>query len=266
MAERRMFAKSIIDSDIFVTMPISTQALYFHLAMRADDDGFVSNPRSIAKVIGVNDDDIKILAAKKYILLFDSGVVVIKHWNINNYIQKDRYKPTTYYEEKEMLTEDNKNAYKFKDSAQCIQNVSKMDTQVRLGKYSIDKDSIDNNMCSLKGTNKTFTPPTLEEVSQYCEERHNGIDAQHFIDFYQAKGWMIGKNKMKDWKASVRTWERTASEKVKAKETAQQRDDRNLKRLEEVGEEMLKEWENDITGDYQINQTNQNALTDNINS
>lgn len=94
MAERRMFAKSIIDSDSFLDMPLSTQALYFHLAMRADDDGFVNNPKRIQRMIGSSDDELKVLIAKQYILPFESGVVVIKHWRIHNYIQKDRYHPS----------------------------------------------------------------------------------------------------------------------------------------------------------------------------
>ena len=95
MAERRMFSKSIIDSDVFLDMPLSTQALYFHLAMRADDEGFVNNPKKIQKMIGASDDDIRILVMKRYVLTFESGIIVIKHWKIHNYIQSDRFKPTS---------------------------------------------------------------------------------------------------------------------------------------------------------------------------
>jgi hypothetical protein len=94
MAEKRMFAKTIIDSDAFLEMPQSTQLLYFHLAMRADDDGFVNNIKSIMRNIGCKEDDAKVLIAKRFIIPFESGVVVIKHWRIHNYIQKDRYKQT----------------------------------------------------------------------------------------------------------------------------------------------------------------------------
>lgn len=111
MAERRMFAKTIIDSDAFLDMPLSTQALYFHLSMRADDDGFINNPKKIAKMLGVSDDDIKLLLAKKFVLSFDSGVIVIKHWRIHNYIQKDRYKPTNYHDEMAQLTITENNGY-----------------------------------------------------------------------------------------------------------------------------------------------------------
>ena len=134
MAERRMFAKTIIDSDAFLDMPLSTQALYFHLAMRADDEGFVSNPKKIQKMIGASDDDSKLLILKRYILTFESGIVVIKHWKIHNYIQSDRFKETTYLEEKSMLCLDGKKAY-----TECIHNGYNLDTQVRIDKDSIGK-------------------------------------------------------------------------------------------------------------------------------
>ena len=103
MAERRMFAKTIIDSDLFLDMPSSTQCLYFHLSMRAGDDGFINNPKKIQRFIGSSDDDLKLLIAKNFIIPFDSGVVVIKHWKIHNYIRNDRYKETLYLEEKAQL-------------------------------------------------------------------------------------------------------------------------------------------------------------------
>lgn len=139
MAERRMFAKTIIDSDAFLDMPLSTQSLYFHLSMRADDDGFINNPKKIQRTVGASDDDMKLLIVKRFIIPFESGIVVIKHWKIHNYIQKDRYKPTLYQEEKAMLTERENRAY-----TECIQDVSNPYTQYRLGKVSVDEDSIDD--------------------------------------------------------------------------------------------------------------------------
>ena len=107
MAERRMFAKTIIDSDAFLDMPLSAQALYFHLSMRADDDGFINNPKRVMRLIGANDDDFRILTVKQFVIPFESGIVVIKHWKIHNYIRQDRYKPTAYIEEKEKLNVEN---------------------------------------------------------------------------------------------------------------------------------------------------------------
>ena len=144
MADRRMFAKTIIDSDDFLDMPMSAQALYFHLSMRADDDGFLNNPRRIQRDVGASADDLRLLIAKKYLITFESGVVVIRHWKIHNYIQKDRYKPTIYEEEKEMLElkSDRNKEYILKDSSldtACIQDVSTTDTQDRLGKVRLGK-------------------------------------------------------------------------------------------------------------------------------
>lgn len=150
MAERRMFAKTIIDSDAFLDMPQSTQLLYFHLSMRADDDGFINNPKNIMRMVGCKEDDLSVLIAKKFIIPFESGVVVIKHWKIHNYIQKDRYRETKYKDEKSLLQLDENNAY-----TECIQDGYKMDTQVRLGKDSIGKDSIGNNTTASEDESST---------------------------------------------------------------------------------------------------------------
>ena len=142
MAERRMFAKTIIDSDAFLDMSLSTQALYFHLSMRADDEGFVNNPKKIQRMIGCGDDEMKILIAKKFIIPFESGVCVIKHWRIHNYIQKDRFKETVYQEEKQHLQLKENKAYTYIENPMdtiCIQGVSKMDSQYSIGKDSIGK-------------------------------------------------------------------------------------------------------------------------------
>lgn len=137
MAERRMFAKTIVLSDAFLDMPLSTRCLYFTLGMFGDDDGFVNNPKSIMRQVGASIDDLNLLIAKKFILSFDSGVIVIKHWRIHNYIQKDRYKETKYIDEKSQIATDEKGAY-----TQCIQNGYKVDTQVRLGKDSLGQDRL----------------------------------------------------------------------------------------------------------------------------
>jgi hypothetical protein len=140
MAERRMFAKTIIDSDAFLDMPLSTQALYFHLSMRADDDGFVNNAKKIQRMLGCNDDDLKILLTKNFIIPFENGVCVIKHWLIHNYIQKDRYKPTVYKDLKAKLSTKDNRAYSM--DTECIQFVDSMDTQVRLGKDRLEIENL----------------------------------------------------------------------------------------------------------------------------
>ena len=148
MAERRMFAKTIIDSDAFVDMPLSTQALYFHLSMRADDDGFINNPKKIQRMIGASDDDMKLLIAKRFIIPFESGIVVIKHWKIHNYIRGDRKKDTVYSEEMSLLIEKENGAYSLiTDETYLTDRCQTSDRQMtdkcqhRLGKDSIGKFS-----------------------------------------------------------------------------------------------------------------------------
>lgn len=214
MAERRMFSKLIIDSDAFLDMPLSAQALYFHLSMRADDDGFLNNPSRIMRVIGSNKNDIDLLLFKNFIIAFETGIIVIKHWRMNNYIQKDRYKPTVYNEEKDRLEIKSNGAYtlieedlktlqdgteiQITKSKNCIQPVYKMDSQVRLGKDRLDKTN--------KERTGHFVVPTLSEINEYCKTISSPVDPESFYDYYTSNGWMVGKSKMKDWKATVRRW------------------------------------------------------------
>ena len=169
MAERRMFAKTIIDSDAFLDMPQSTQLLYFHLSMRADDDGFINNPKNIMRMVGCKEDDLAVLSTKKFIIPFESGVVVIKHWKIHNYIQKDRYHETKYKEEKSLLNVDENNVY-----TKCIQDGYEMDTQVRLGKVRLElgKDSIDDIQNIAKSYEENLgllTPASAELLYSYLD-------------------------------------------------------------------------------------------------
>ena len=138
-----MFSKKIVSSDAFLDMSIATQALYFHLGMEADDDGFV-NPKKIMKMIGSSDDDLKVLLSKRFILPFENGVVVIKHWLINNLIRKDFYQPTMYLEQKSKLNIKDNKSYTELDKNECLQNVNNLDTQYRIGKDRLGKDRIDN--------------------------------------------------------------------------------------------------------------------------
>lgn len=137
-----MFAKTIIDSDAFLEMPQSSQLLYFHLSMRGDDDGFINKPKSIMTMVGCKEDDLKLLIAKKFIIPFDTGIVVVKHWKIHNYIAKDRYNETKYKDERAQLLLDENSAYKLVDNSMytdCIQPVYECETQVRLGKVRLGK-------------------------------------------------------------------------------------------------------------------------------
>ena len=179
MAERRMIAKTIIDSDLFLDMPMSTQCLYFHLNMRADDDGFINNPKKIQRMIGCNDDDIKLLITKNFIIPFESGVVVIKHWKIHNYIRMDRYKETLYKEEKSQLVTDKSKEY-ILGRPDDIPLVDQRLTQDRLGKDRLGKDNI----------------PTKEEcVNKYVSEKLSFMSKLYQKNIGMANGivgeWLI---------------------------------------------------------------------------
>lgn len=174
MAERRMFSKSIIDSDAFLDMPQSSQLLYFHLSMRADDDGFINKPKSIMRIIGCKDDDMKLLITKKYIIPFENGVVVIKHWRIHNYIRKDTYTETNYKEEKAKLCFDDNNVYALKKCDEInavneplrVRDGSVDAGKVRIGKVRIGKDKEKE---SIKERKTDSVPKSDERKHRYGE-------------------------------------------------------------------------------------------------
>jgi len=204
MAERRMFAKTIIDSDAFLEMPQSSQNLYFHFAMRADDDGFINNPKSIMRLIGCKDDDANILIAKKFLIPFESGVVVIKHWKIHNYIRNDRYNETKYVEEKSQLEYDENNAYRL---TKGIPLVDERLTQVRLGKDRLGKDRLERGdksparkkygeynhvLLTDEQYQKLVTDYSAEKITEYIKK----------IDEYCQQ---YGKS-YKDYNLTIRKW------------------------------------------------------------
>ena len=192
MAERRMLAKTIIDCDAFSNMPVEAQMLYVRLNMAADDDGFVKNPRMIMRMCGASDDSMKLLITKKFVLSFEYGddfVFLIKHWKIHNYIQSDRYKASTF---KNLLREvylDENKAYSLTPGSgkkpclppmdtECIQDVSSMDTQVRLGKSKgrLEEESIvqDNNSIlssakKEKEKEKERTDADAARIAHFCD-------------------------------------------------------------------------------------------------
>lgn len=207
MAERRMFAKTIVTSDAFLDMPLSARCLYFTLGMLADDDGFVNNPKSIMRQVGACTDDLNLLLVKRFILSFESGVIVIKHWRIHNYIRNDRYKETKYVEEKSTLVLDDKGAYTENDGyvnqtdTDGIPMVSKMDTQVRLGEVKLGKDSLGEVIT----TTTTAAAPFLTEVYLYFKEwldEDASKEAEKFHAYNANRGWDCLPN----WKAAADLW------------------------------------------------------------
>lgn len=178
MAERRMFSLQITESDAFLDMPLSAQALYFHLGMYADDDGFIGGPKKIQRMLGCGSDDLKLLAAKRFIIPFESGVVVIKHWKINNLIRSDRYKETVYKEEKELLIVKENKGYTI-----GIPKDNQRETQVRLGKDSIGKDRI------------------VEDIKDICPEPEPALDLTAAISFTlndNSEYWIF-EDQVKEW-------------------------------------------------------------------
>lgn len=200
MAERRMFSKSIVLSDAFLDMPLSARCLYFTLGMLADDDGFVGNPKSIMRQCGASQDDMLVLLQKRYLLGFDSGVIVIKHWRMNNYLRNDRYHTTTYLEEKDELTIDERGAYteKVKNDDLGIpcgnQVVDKRYTEDRIGKDSIGKDSIVYPPISPTGDGET--KPKKETQIQLFRRLRNDYNLSYPLQ-ETIEEWLKYKTEMK---------------------------------------------------------------------
>ena len=211
MAERRMFAKSIINSGKFLKMPPTSRLLYYDLGMAADDDG-VAEAYSVMTQTKATEDDLRVLVAKGYVRILNEDLVsLICDWQTNNTIRSDRYHPSIYAELIQQPT-DNQLATNWQPSD------NQMETEVRLGKDRIGKDRIEDskggeNSPPAPTPSKRFTKPTLEEVRAYCQERKNCVNAEKFVDYYDSNGWKVGKNAMKDWKAAVRTWEKNRFDK-----------------------------------------------------
>lgn len=154
MAEKRMFAQSVIDSDMFLEMPATSQCLYFHLAMRADDDGFINKPKSIMRMVGAKDDDMNVLISKGFIKPFESGVVVVSHWKIHNNIRKDMYKPTVYQSEMKCLIVGKSGVYEYCNESGTVplqvrnESVTETEQNRLIDKNRLDKNRLDKNNIS----------------------------------------------------------------------------------------------------------------------
>ncbi len=189
MATRRMFAMTIIDSDDFLDMPLTTQALYFHLSMRADDEGFINNPKKIMRMIGASPDELKLLIGKKFVLSFDTGLVVIKHWLIHNQIRKDRTKDTVHIEERQMLDLKENGSYTFSkalkmlDGADCQPNDDQASAQVSIGKVSKEEVSIVEDKGKKPTQKQVFSNMISEYTSndELIESIHDFIEMRKSI-------------------------------------------------------------------------------------
>lgn len=202
MAKKRMFSKQVTESDDFLAMPLSTQALYFHLGMDADDDGFINSPKRIRRTIGASEDDFNLLIAKQFIIPFESGVVVQRHWKINNYIRKDRYTPTVYTEEKGLLTVTKNQLYQRVDGF-GIPDGNQVGAQIKLNKIKLNKCSSKDGIkildfLSPEETAKIFD--TYEDADWLVDEVEDEINlkmkADEIEDFYR---YIIGYATNKGW-------------------------------------------------------------------
>ena len=218
MAERRMFAKTIIDSDAFLDMPLSTQALYFHLVMRGDDEGFVNNPKKIMRMVGASDDEMKVLITKRFLIPFESGVVVVKHWFIHNYIQKDRFKRTVYIAERGRLSLKENGSYTENGvdtgciqnasnmDTGCIQNASNLDAQYKLKETNINKTNLSGADKPQKHKygeykNVLLTDDELEKLKTQFTDWSDRIE--RLSEYIESKGV-----KYKSHLATIRAWSR----------------------------------------------------------
>lgn len=197
MAERRMMSKSIIKSDTFLDMPATTQNLYFHMLLDADDDGFINAPKSIMRMIGAKDDDMKVLTAKQFVIPFESGIVVIKDWKIHNYIQNDRYKPSTL-PERDLLNIQKDKTYTLKSDVsrmdtECIQTVSI--GKDRLGKVRLGKDRIGKDRVG------------KDSIDTLCHVSHDDVDKSHIeiIEYLNLKTGSKFKPTTKPYVQAIRS-------------------------------------------------------------
>lgn len=196
MAQRRMFSKSITGSARFLKMPPTSRLLYYDLGMAADDEGIVED-FTVLRTTGAVEDDLRVLASRRFIIVLNEELVsYITDWSVNNQIRKDRFTPSVYGNLLIKLSDGNQMATQYSEE------------KVSIGKGSSEKDSEFRGHEADKPPRARFVPPSAEEVSAYCRERGNTVDAQQFVDFYASKGWKIGKDAMKDWKAALRNWER----------------------------------------------------------
>lgn len=204
-----MFSLDVVDTDRFLEMPVTTQALYFHLGMRADDDGFVSSPKKITTLVGCNEDDLKLLIAKQFVIPFESGVVVISEWNINNWVRPDRKHETRFIEEKKMLSIHD-DIYVLVEGTQPNDNqmTTERHTEVRLGKDSIGKDRIDYQLIADMYNDTCVSYPKLTKLS---DKRKKAIkarlkvytveDFKRLFEMAEASSFLKGQNK-RNWSAT----------------------------------------------------------------
>lgn len=245
MAERRMITRKVTDDDNFIALSSSAQALYLHLNMSADDDGFCNQISTAMFRSHASVQDLEALLSKRFLLQFDSGVIVIKHWRMANALRKDRYTPTAFQEEMAKLKLKDNSSYTISEDVVAswlpdgCQVVAERLPQARQDKDRIDKDSIGK---ASQGA------PSLDDVKKYAQETGSNVVPERFYKFYSDKDWMTGSEKINDWKALFRKW--SADEKPKKQKqysTAKEYASMMPKKIDAAAvnkvADMLKQWD-----------------------
>ena len=224
MAERRMMTKKVTDDDHFVNLSASAQALYLHLNMAADDDGFCNTVNACMFKAHASVEDLKSLLENRYLFQFENGVIVIKHWRMANALRKDRYTPTDFDEEMKRLKLKENGAYTWADRDEVAAWLPSGCQMVATGKDRIGKDRLGKEKENTKEKAPTrFSKPTLCEIEDFINENNYIVNATKFFDYYESNGWKVGRNSMKDWKAAVRSWEAKEQERLREKEPKERR-------------------------------------------
>lgn len=237
MADRRMFTKKVSDSDAFIEMSSAAQALYFHLNQGADDDGFNNQIQIAMLKAHASLDDLKVLMMKNFIIRFDSGVIVIKHWRMHNTLRKDRYTPTNFQEELSLLGIKDNGSY----TLGC-QMVAKRLPQDSIGKDSVVEVSIvednkekENKKEKKPRAKKEFVPPTYEQVVEYARSRGREDLAKAFFDYYDVGDWRDKTgDKVKNWKQRFVSWENRNAKPNNSKPQVRLTTDRDMDILDSI--------------------------------
>lgn len=224
MAERRMMTKKVTDDDHFVNLSASAQALYLHLNMSADDDGFCNTVNACMFKAHASVEDLKSLLENRYLFQFENGVIVIKHWRMANALRKDRYTPTDFEDEMKLLELKPNGAYTLAERGEVAAWLPSGCQMVATGKDRIGKDRLGKEKENTKEKAPTrFSKPTLSEIEDFINENNYIVNATKFFDYYESNGWKVGRNSMKDWKAAVRSWEAKEQERLREKEPKERR-------------------------------------------
>ena len=225
MAEKRMLSKKVLDTDAFLDMPLSAQALYFHLVINADDEGFVGNPKRIRDYIGAAESDLDLLIENRFVLMLKNSVAVIRHWKIHNTLRRDRSHPTVFTEEKAQLILQENGAYAERVTSGCVNgnqtatacqpDDNRMATEDKIEEDRLREDKIEEVVTPAISGRRIirFRKPTIDEIVVYCSENDFKLDAHRFYDYYESNGWRVGKTPMKDWQAAIRNWVRNEQNK-----------------------------------------------------